>query len=67
MQLKAHLLATEQSLSEKKDELDKVKTTYPFNLDQYISLSEEIESLEKGVVSIKNIQSEFGFKPSSDE
>ena len=61
LQLSSDILATKKSLAEKKEEIEVVKTTYPFDTARYINLSVEIEGLEDGLKRIETIQKEFGF------
>lgn len=41
--------------------LETVKTTYPFNLIEYLEVVDNIESLERDINRTKEIMKEFGF------
>lgn len=60
LQLQSSLLATEESLETKKENLNVVKTTYPLDIQAIIDLQIEIESLEDGIKRMNILKEELG-------
>ena len=61
LQLNSDILATEQSLVNKKAELEDAKCTVPLNSMNIVNLQIEVESLEDGLKRLKALAKEFGF------
>lgn len=55
------ILSAKKELQKTKVYLETVKTTYPFNLIEYLEVIDNIESLERDINRTKEVMKEFGF------
>lgn len=62
LQYQSNLLATQRYLSEAKKNLGDVKTEYPLDFEKIVTLTNNIEALEKGLEVLKNLGKELGFE-----
>lgn len=56
------LLTAKKELKEKTLYLEKIKTTYPFDLSTYLKVADDIEALEEDINRVMKLREEFGFK-----
>ena len=61
LNLQQDVIATKRELKSKERELEEVKSTYPLDVQKYLSLRNEIESIKKGLLDVKELQEELGF------
>ena len=62
LQYQANLLATQSALDEAKKKLSDLKCAYPFDFEEVISTADEVESLKKGLDTLKSLGKELGFE-----
>ena len=62
LQYQANLLATQSALDEAKKELSDLKCAYPFDFEEVINTTDEVESLKKGLDTLKLLGKELGFE-----
>jgi hypothetical protein len=55
------ILSAKKELQKTKVYLETVKTTYPFNLIEYLEVIDNLKSLEKDINRAKEVMKEFGF------
>ena len=61
LQYQADRLHTEQSLANKKEELEVAKTTAPLDMPRIVELQIEVEGLEDGLKRMDALAREFNF------
>ena len=61
-QLAADISETRFAIDDKKDELDRAKTTSPLDTQDIIDLQVEIESLEDGLRRLEALRKELGLE-----
>ena len=59
LQLDADLLATEQSLAENEELLNRLLSTYPFDVQAIINTKTAIAELEAGIEELKKLKKEL--------
>lgn len=62
LQYQANLLATQSALDEAKKKLNDLKCEYPLNFVEVINVTNEVESLEKGLATLQSLGKELGFE-----
>lgn len=61
LQLQVKVLSARKELQKTKVYLETIKTIYPFKLNEYFEVVDNIESLERDINRTKEIMKEFGF------
>lgn len=62
LQYQANLLATQSALDKAKKKLSDLKCAYPLDFEEVINTADEVESLEKGLDTLKSLGKELGFE-----